>query len=223
MDELEKKAEKGLESFSKKGDIKSVKANLDSLIDDLIGEDEEIPKTNSKVKNVKWVYIVILILGFALIGYMGYRDGSKVQNSVKAPVLYAQYFEVLPNMKAAEDRGVELKSELKSDADLAMEYYNNGDFKKAAIILKGQDDINYLVFGAIAEMKNNQHEEAIDILQKSRQLDSDERYRDIIDWYLALSYLKQGDINKSKEFLSSIANDKHYKKEEAGAILKLLK
>ena len=223
MDELEKKAQKGLESFSKKGDIEAVKAKLDGLVDDMLGEDDGVPNDNSGGKNFKWIYIAIAVLGLALIGYLGFKDGSKKKEVIEAPVLYAQYFEVLPDAISANERGTDEESEIRSDADLGMDYYNKGDYKSAANILKQQDELDYMVFGAIAEMKNDNHKAAIALLLESQQMDSANKYKDIVEWYLALAYLKNGNIQEAKTSFALIANEKHYKRDKAKIILKSLK
>lgn len=223
MEELENKAQKGLESFSKKGNIRSVKANLDDLVDDMLGDEDGDPTSNSKGKKMKWIYIAIAVLGLALIGYLGYKDGSQKKVLIEAPVLYAQYFEVLPGTNSANERGKDQESEISSDGDIGMENYNKGNYKNAALILKQQDELDYLVFGAIAEMKNDNHDSAIDLLLKSQQLDSANKYKDIIEWYLALANLKKGNTQQAKNLLSSIANKSHYKREQANMILKSLK
>ena len=223
MDELEKKAQKGLESFSKKEDIESVKSKLDGLVDDMLGEEEGISGNKSKGRNVNWVYLAIAVFGLALIGYLGYKDGSKKVEIVEAPVLYAQYFEVLPDATSANERGTDQESEIKSDADLGMDYYNKGNYESAATILTQQDEVDYMVFGAISEMKNENHEAAIDLLLKSQKVDSANKYKDIIEWYLALAKLKNGNTLEAKTLLSLIADKNHYKKDEANLILKSLK
>ena len=223
MEELEKKAQKGLESFSKKGDIGLVKSNLDGLVDEILGEGEENPKINSGGNNFKWIYITIAVLGLALIGYLGYKDGSNKTKVIEAPVLYAQYFEVLPDAISANERGSDQESEIRGDAVIGMEFYNKGNFKSAASLLKQQDELDYMVFGAIAEMKNGNSESAINLLLKSQQIDTEDKFNDIIEWYLALAYLKNGKIHKAKTNLSLIANESHYKRDEAELILKSLK
>lgn len=223
MDELDKKSQKGLESFSRKGDINTVKADLDGMIDDLFGEDDE--NSNRKGKGIlpKWIYIGLVAIVLALIGYMGFKDGSKKNEKIDAPVLYAQYFEVLPDAISASERSVGEESEIESDVDAAMKAYNNGDYQRAASILKMQDEPGALVFGAIAEMKNEKQLSAINLLLKSQKLDTKDIYKDIIDWYLSLAYLKNGDIAKAKVILSAISSGKHFKKEQAKTILKSLK
>lgn len=221
MDDLDKKAQKGLESFSEKGDLKSLKGSLDSMVDDLLNEDSgAAPSQEEGKSNLKWLYILLAILGLLLVGYFGFMDAQKGAEVKASEAVYAQYFEVLPDALSASERGDTEEVGLVSDADQAMMSYNKGDFKQAATILTQQDEVGYVVFGSIAALKNNEDKKALTYLLKSKKMDGAEQYNDIIDWYLSLAYLKQGDIDKAKSNLAAIAKSGHYKQKEAKEILK---
>lgn len=218
MDELEKKAQKGLESYSNKGDLGSVKSNLDNLIDEMLGDEEDIHASKKKETIPKWLYMLIAVIGLSLIAYLGYKDGSEQKEKFAAPALYAQYFEVLPDAISANERGSEADG-TKSEVGIAMEMYNKGDYKNAAEILIQQKEVEYLVFGAISEMKNSDMSSAVRLLLKSKQVDNRGHYKDIIEWYLSLAYLKDGKMEEAKALLTSISKADHYKSGDAKSIL----
>jgi len=223
MDELEKKAQKGLESFSKKGDIESVKTSLDGLTDDMLGDDDEISiDGKSNGYSLKWVFIALAIIGLGIIGYLGFKNANQ-QKEIQTPkAVYAQYFEVLPDAMSANERGDSKDVEVVSDGVIGMKYYNEGEFKKAALILKRQDESGFLLFAAISEMKNDNSASAIKLFLESKNMDVNNQYGDIIDWYLSLAYLKENKSDLAKKILTEISNEKHYKKEEAASILEVL-
>lgn len=221
MDELENKAQKGLESFSEKGDIESVKNSLDGFIDDMLADDEII--IESKDSNKKWVFIALAIIGLCIIGYLGFKDANQAKEVQTPRAVYAQYFEVLPDAMSASDRGDGENDDVESDALLGMKYYNNGEFQKATEILKQQNEAGYKLFAAISEMKMERASTAISLLLESQKMDTDNQYTDIIDWYLSLAYLQENKGDQAREILTKIASGNHYKKEEATSILETLK
>ncbi|MDF1697625.1 MAG: hypothetical protein P1U56_17400 [Saprospiraceae bacterium] len=223
MDELEKKANKGLASFSKQGDIGEIKTSLDSMIDDMLEDDDsnsdEKPKSTSLKKGL---YLLIAIIMLGVLGYMGYSDG-KAKKALPPAALYAQYFEVLPDAISSNERGEEVDSKSKSNAELGMEAYNNGDYANATFLLSKENKVDYLVFAGIAALKSNKVKSGIDLFSKAKKADGADQYQDIVQWYMSLSYLKSGDVDKAKISLKEIAESTHYKKAEAVAILKSLK
>lgn len=223
MDELEKKAQRGLDSYSESGDLRSVKTELDGLVDDMLGEDDDASINKETAKKNSWIYIVLVILGLAILSYFGYKDGSNKEDIAEGPVLYAQYFEVLPDMLTANERSSEKEDEEQQEAVQGMREYNSGNYKGAAALLKNSEDVIHQIYAAIAEMENRNFSDAIDLLNQCQKNDTNGKYTDITDWYLALSHIKNGNLKQGKLKLNSIiSTDKHYKKKEAEKILKAL-
>ena len=221
MDELEKKAQRGLDSFKESGDMQSVKNRLDGMVDEMLGEEDDAASKSKVSRTNKWIYFVIALLGLALIGYLGYRDGSKTKNEKTGPVLYAQYFEVLPDMTSSNERSSENDEREIQNEDQGMAHYNSKNYKDAAILLKNENDIHLVVYAAIAEMKNSNFEEAIDLFLECQKKDEEGLFKDITSWYLSLSYLRIEKYAKASDGMKMIAEtENHYKKDQALAILK---
>ena len=223
MDELEKRAQKGLESFKQKGDIDSVKSALDGMVDNMLDDDDGPGKSSDDGKNnLKWIWITLAVILLGFVGYMGYQKSSTSEEvKVEPAVIYAQYFDVLPNARVAKERG-ESAEDLSDNLLNGLASYDEGNFEEAAKKLKEIDDSEAHIFAAISEMNLNNHQEAIQLLSNVKSRSDFAQYKDIVDWYLSLSYIKTNDLQKAKEVLKDIASGDHYKKEEAAQILKTI-
>lgn len=109
--------------------------------------------------------------------------------------------------------------------DEAMTKYREGDFNDALILFneildKDPGNIYIRYYSGLASIETNQNEKAVNefkyIINQKNNL-----FVENAQWYLALSYLKNNQINESKSLLMQIANNSsnHHNK-EASQILK---
>lgn len=221
MDELDKKAEKGLEAFNKEGDLDAVTSKLNGMVDDLLEEEGDSAHASPKsAVSLRWIMIVVGMLMLGWVGYMGFKDGSADTSKKEAPALYAQYFEVLSDPGSAATRSSDIESAKQDDFVRGMQSYEEGNYQEASTLLQESDNVEANVFAAISEMKLDQCDSALKLLTRAKSKDAEASYHDIIQWYTALCHLKVGNTSKAKSIFTELAGTEHYKSKEAAEILK---
>lgn len=142
----------------------------------------------------KWYLYAAAITVFIAIGSLFYNSQPDYQD------LYAENFEVYPNVIAPTVRGNETPKENKMT--LAFHYYDNKDYAKAAELFKTlytETDADYAFFyHSISLMAAGETTKAITTLEQ-HSWNEPNNYQTITQWYLGLGYLKLG--NKEKAIL----------------------
>lgn len=196
-------------------DIKKAAENKDddnfrALLTDL--------ESNVKQKNSPtWWYVaasIVILLGATYF--------FSLKKPVSNEELFAVYFEPYRNITQPVARGEELEN-LKT---IAFNAYENGNFEKALTLfdtlLSHKEESSILFYKANVLLKLNDAKKAITILEKKAIVK--DSFSEKIYWYLALSYLKDNDPEKSKEKLKLVLKvpNSDYKKEEARKLLEAL-
>lgn len=121
--------------------------------------------------------------------------------------LYTKHFELPTNQtKMSLDNNP-------TDFDKANKAYKNGNYKESIMLYneslaENPDNAQTLLYKGGAELAINQTKDATQTFQKLVQ---NKNYADIANWYLALTYLKKGDTEKTKSYLKLISlEDKTY-------------
>lgn len=131
--------------------------------------------------------------------------------------LYAANFAPYENVVHPIERG-EQSEDLKSRAFTA---YEDADYPLALELfeeLQAQQVDSYIAFyEGIVLMQLNQHREAIPLLEG--YLDDNGQLKDRAQWYLALSYLKLDELEKSKAQLETLVAQQGFKAEAARELL----
>lgn len=220
MDELDKKSEKGLEYFKRKGDIGEVKSSLDGMVDGMFDVDPNEPNESSgdevKKSKMKWIWMAIAILLLFLLFYQGFKDGgaSKIKHDTPE-ALFAQYFEPMDDLTTDVSRG-----ESSGNAGVSgMELYNQKEYAKAATVLLASDDVESQFYGAISLLNGGVAEESLLLMDEQLASPNYSKYHDIIRWYRALALMKLGDLENAKTQLNQIIEADGYKSKEAKKIL----
>ena len=139
------------------------------------------------------IAVIIAIASFLYSPQPNYED------------LYAENFEVYPNVIAPTVRGNEVPK--KDKIQLAFNYYDNKNYTKAAELFKtlyketGEDYAYfYLSVSLMAEGKTNK---AIKILEQHNWHEPED-YLATAQWYVALGYLKLGNLDKAILYLEKV-------------------
>lgn len=184
------------------------RANLKKELQDL--ELHSRPKSYKK-----WLVAASVAVVFSFLGYYFFQLKPTTQE------LFAENFEPYRNIIHPIVRGEQ--SDLKT---LAFVAYENENFKEASKLLEKlyseEKNSAYLFYQGISLMKENKTDEAITIFKK--QLESQDKFTNKTNWYLALCYLKKEDITTSQSFLEKvITSDEVSKKEKAKKLLQQIK
>lgn len=164
----------------------------------------------------------------AIVVFMVYNPDDKLNNK-----LFAENFEVLPTnqeyltlSRGDESPSVGISPEKYAYAVQAMRAYDQKKYKGALPLFEQalqhkEKAPELLLYMSICQLQQNQIKPAIKNLewlanQKAFQLNQTAR------WYLALAYLHNGNIPKSKEIFKAMSISNHNKADEAKIILEQL-
>ncbi len=158
--------------------------------------------------NIAAAFLVILI-GLSLTIFRGHPQGED---------LFAKYYE--PAKPFLMQRSVETTGT--SDFVTAMQYYSNKDYVNSARILASQtDNMAARFYLALSMMELNDIPKAIEHL-KVVTADQSNLFTDQAGWYLALCYIKTGNIALAKSTLKNISGSQNYFNDKAVDLLNQL-
>ncbi|WP_025666866.1 tetratricopeptide repeat protein [Aquimarina megaterium] len=170
-----------------------------------------------KKKTLKWWYAAAAIL--VLLGTTYFWNTKK---PVSNDELFATYFKPYRNILQPVVRSGEHKNMI----SVAFNAYENGNFKKALdafdIVLETEANDTLQFYKANALLKLNKAKKAIIILENRNEIKNS--FSEKNHWYLAMAYLKVGQLDKAKEQLELLIKipDSEYKRTEAKELLKKL-
>lgn len=220
MSDYNDKIKKGLQEFEAEGNLDAVSKELHRNIDSMLASDtSEI----TKVKATSWtkyvIFTILFLLVMAAIYKMSVTDTPQVEQ-VSPDVLFAQHFEVFPDAVFGDVRGESSSKEDISDFERAMYLYNDGSYDKAAAALEDIDGqpISKLYAG-IAYLESGNTEKSIALLESLKNNKKVKTFSDVIEWNLALAYLKASQKEKAKLLLLDIVSSDHYRSKNAKEIL----
>ncbi len=208
------------------GNRETLKGKLDAIADEYEAESEEEseattapPKTISFTQRMRPLLAIAAILVLVVGAYFVLNNQDDPQR------LYAKHF--TPYTNTLTVRGVEDTTAIANAEKTAMQQYENQAFDQAAATfdqltrLNPADQNTYLFYAGVARLANQQPKEAIQHLQTVAGTDNP--YREQAQWYIALAYLKDNDIDQAKNSLDKIANQSvHDRKKDAQQLLKAL-
>ena len=165
---------------------------------------------------VNWYAFVASITLFVFAGYFYYNSLNNTST------LYKNYYETFPNIELPSERG-SITNDVKTQAFAA---YDNQEFKKAkdlfSILYKQNDEDTFLFYEGICLMELSQYKEAISVFNKYQD-QKNNTYKYQTKWYLALCYLHQKEVTKTKELLTQITQIENVFQHQATALLEDLK
>ena len=136
--------------------------------------------------------------------------------------LYSQYFKPYDNEFVSPKRGVDQSLELQVQS---FREYDNGNFSSAIegfnkILEEDQENTLVLFYLGNAQLAENDGQAAIITFKRFLELSQDFTMQ--AKWYLALSYLKEDDVDEAKVLLEELENNEEIVK-QAVKILKDLR
>ncbi|WP_299768113.1 hypothetical protein [uncultured Dokdonia sp.] len=156
---------------------------------------------------------LLILIGLSSVWYFNTIDSTES--------LYAQYFEPYKNVVQPIVRG-EVSEDIKV---LAFRAYDEQNYKEAIVyietLLENKEEGILVLYKANAQLQLGETKEAIVTLE-SRIKKTDTIYAEA-QWYLALSYLKLDNIEKTKSHLNTLlTTNSNFKHKEAQELLKSL-
>lgn len=139
-----------------------------------------------------------------------------VQKNMDEQAIYASYFKPLTNPDATV-RGENDSTE----ASQAIQAYEKEDYFEAIkyyekLVANNPDNVKNNLFLGISFLATNQPKKAIDVLNK---ITASEQFHFDIQWYLALAYLKNKEIQQAQTTLTNLTKEENYYQKEAQEIL----
>ncbi len=178
-------------------------------------------KTEEPSKPVKvfklrpWLAAASVALVLGLGSWLFFNSGTMDPNQ-----LYEANFEPYDNVVHPIERG----NQIEDLRDRAFTAYENKEYPLALELFnqlnREQSDPYIEFYSAIIHMELGDHNQAVVSLES--YMAQDGVLSDRVDWYLALSYLKLGALEKSRERLQKVIAKKSFKAEEATKILDAL-
>jgi len=182
--------------------VDSIRDGLETVIDALA-----TPRPNLRLA---YVVASVFVVGFVSVLYLG-----KDQPNEK---LFAEYYQPYPNI-ASSVRGELTEGKLQD----ALQQYDAGNFKAALkllqeILVTEPDNAAANFYAGVSYLKVEDSERAVAGLQKVIAL-GDAKFSEPAAWYLALAFLQQNDLAKTRAALETITGKDHLYKEQAVNLL----
>jgi len=166
-------------------------------------------------QNLRFAYVVasVFLVGIVSVLYLG-----KDQPNEK---LFAEYYQTYPNI-ASSVRGELTEGKLQD----ALQQYDAGDFKATLsllqeILVAEPDNAAANFYAGVSYLKIEKADRAVASLQKVLAL-NDSKFSEPAEWYLALAFLQQNDLEKTRAALEAIAGKDHLYQEQAVKLLERL-
>lgn len=138
--------------------------------------------------------------------------------------LYASYFQTYPNIHS--QRSVNKDAQTERLERVAFQAYEEKNWTVAVslfneLIDASPENTTYVFYGGIVNLKQEKPEQAISHFKEVLQ-EQDNLLASQANWYIALAYLKTGNINQVKYYLDKIITANMDRKEEAKELLQKL-
>lgn len=174
--------------------------------------DKAMPPYEPEGKVVKWytnpmAWGVAASISLVIIGWIFFLNpASQDQDD-----LFAQHFEVYPNIIAPTVRGAEADTAIKKQAYYL---YDLGQYQEAieelSELSKEEDNGAVMLYLGISYLSLNDNENAIRSFEQYRQSQF-ETFLPQANWYLGLTYLRIGDRNQAKKIWEEIPEGNSYR------------
>lgn len=174
---------------------------------------EEKPQTKIiPFRNWLWLGVAaMLVMGISLWFFLG--------NQVNNDELYLSYYQTYPNVVAPIVRGENAQDEKQK----AFEVYEQENFPKAQILFhqlfeKTKEEYA-LFYESQSYFASGETKKGTELLESYNFSDVKYPFKTQQRWYLALGYLKLGEIEKAKKYLQILISYENIQKENAQKLL----
>lgn len=190
--------------------IEKVEEEVNHKIDMKINE----PK-KGKVVSMSFFRYAAAACIIGIIGFASYKM-IFVTKQLDEQAIYASYFKPLTNPDATVrgENGA-------TDESQAIQAYEKEDYFEAVnayqkLVANNPDNVKNNLFLGISFLGTNQPKKAIDVLNK---ITTSEEFHFDIQWYLALAYIKNKELQNAQTTLSNLTKEENYYQKEAQEIL----
>jgi len=195
----------------------SLADRLQSVVDSLRHGLETVIDTLATPRpNLRLAYVVasVFLVGIVSVLYLG-----KDQPNEK---LFAEYYQTYPNI-ASSVRGELTEGKLQD----ALQQYDAENFKAALkllqeILVTDPNNAAANFYAGVSYLKIEESEHAATSLQKVIEL-SDPKFSEPAEWYLALAFLQQNNLEKTRATLEALIGKDYLDKEQAVKLLERLR
>jgi tetratricopeptide (TPR) repeat protein len=199
---------------------KSVKNSIhflerDSLKSMLKGFEEQPLKKPFRLNNWLWMSVAAMVI----IGLFVWLSSENQSNSQE---LYLSYYQSYPNVVAPVVRGENIQDEkLKAFEAYEQEKYQLASTLFHQIFNKTKEE--YAIFyESQCYFSLGETQKGISLIETKIFTDEKYPFKTQQQWYLALGYLKLGEIEKAKKYLQVLINYDNIQKQKAEELLKEL-
>lgn len=145
---------------------------------------------------LRWWLLAASFLVIVLVYFLSRESTSDLSE------LYADYYEPYPFILSR--RGLE-----EDRIKLLTNAYEEGQWRKVETEIQTIPDSVLIapmrdLYLAVALLEQDRPEDARNLLLSYRDVPLDDLYQDILEWYLALVYLREGDLTGTKEILAGL-------------------
>lgn len=191
--------------------LDALEENLHTQIDKKVIETE----SSKKVFFMQFIRYAAAACIVGIVAFATWRFAFQKTASIDEQAIYAANFKPLTNpdgiVRGENDSTLESKA---ANAYEKEDYFGAVNYYEKLVAANPSNAKNNL-FLAISFMATNQHKKAIDLL--SKMTSSDEFHFDI-EWYLALAYLKNKDIQNASVHFQNLSKENNYYQPQAKSI-----
>lgn len=167
-------------------------------------EAKSIPLT----KRRPWLFLAASFLVLALATtFVLTQNNTTSSSELAATYIEQDFFNNQSTTKGEED-----VQQLSLDAANA---YNNKDFATAISLYTQLDQniVEHSFFLGVSYLYNNAYPKAVSTLEHTQQIDTEKMYSQETQWFLALAYIQNKQLDKAKQLLQNIrVEDWNYSK-----------
>jgi len=176
-----------------------------------------------KSPKIKWIRLSTYITAASIALFIALRF-LVVDSSQNHERLFSKHFQ--PFQIVGETRSSQ-PSESNILSDELVNLYINNKYNDAIPVIESYldrypNDNQASLMLTSAYLETNRDEKAEELLKRLVLENNNEFYAEVIEWYLALSILKQGKLEEAKSILTEIEMGKGFYSEKATSILDLL-
>jgi hypothetical protein len=178
---------------------------------------EEKPQSKTvSLKKWYWMSAGAAVMAIGLFLWLSFENQANSQE------LYLSYYQSYPNVVSPVVRGKNTQDEKTK----AFEIYEQEKYKEASTLFRQLYEKTKAEYALFYESQCyfalDDTKQGIELLENATFTDEKYPFRTQQQWYLALGYLKLGQVEKAKKYLQVLINYNNIQKQKAEELLKSL-